>query len=186
MALTTAQKRLRAEVEEVSATLKMDHWNLTDYPPESRTTLLQLAKHNLIRGDIILKYTLIDEYLTVLIVNCFFGKPRRGETYRQLWRTKKFRIFNHHVMDEMYVLGKLRAARFVTDVPRTVRDNIERINALRNAVAHSFFPENRRDYAKRRKVEYRESDIYSLEGFRKFQNDFHVIADWMDERIYRA
>lgn len=186
MALTPAQKRLRTEIEEISATLRMDHWNITDYPPEGRTTLLQLTKHNLIRSNIVLKYTLIDEYLTMLIVNYFFRKPRGGETYRQLWRTKKFRIFNQYIMDDLYVVGKLRAARSIMDVPRDIRDNIERINALRNAIAHSFFPEHRRDYFEKRAVSYRDSDIYSLDGFRKLQNDFAVIVDWMDRKLYSA
>jgi hypothetical protein len=186
MALTVAQRRLRAQIEQVSAALKMDHWNIADYAPDDRTIRLQLTKHNLIRGNIVLKYALIDEYLTILIVNYFFRKPRRGETYSQLWRTKKFRVFNHYIMDEMYVLGKLRAVRSITNVPRDVRENIEKINAVRNAVAHSFFPENRRDYAKKRRVDCRESDVYSPEGFRKFQDDFNVIANWMDDQIHAA
>ena len=57
-----------------------------------------------------------------------------------MWRTKKFRIFVHHILDEVYLLPKLKIAGQIGEVPKEVRESIERVNALRNALAHSFFP----------------------------------------------
>jgi hypothetical protein len=43
----------------------MDHWNILDYEEEARTPILEKMKQKLIRGEIIMKYTLIDEFLSV-------------------------------------------------------------------------------------------------------------------------
>jgi hypothetical protein len=43
---------------------------------------------------------------------------------------------------------------------------------------HSFFPENRRQYIKHKKVLYHEFDIRSKQGLAAFQDDFDVI--WIE------
>jgi hypothetical protein len=65
-------------------------------------------------------------------------------------------------MDDAYLLNKMKIVRAIGEIPRKTRDIIERINALRNAIAHSFFPENRRQYAGHNKVMYQEK-MYILE-----------------------
>lgn len=124
----------------------MDHWNILDDEPDSRTTYLELMKNKLVRSEVILKYALIDGLLSVIICHYYFRRPKRTFTFKQLWRTKKFRVFNHYISDEIYLLGKLRIVHAVGKLPKEVREAVERINALRNALAHSFFPENRRQY----------------------------------------
>src|SRR5436190_16630478 len=61
--LTKQQLRLRAEIEEIASAIAMDHWNIKEYPPEARTPLLTKMKNQLVRSEVILKYTLIDEFL---------------------------------------------------------------------------------------------------------------------------
>jgi hypothetical protein len=75
--LTPKQQRLRREIEDIASIMAMDHWNILNYDAEARTTRLELAKNRLVRGDIIIKYTLIDEFLTVIIIRFYF--PRRGK-----------------------------------------------------------------------------------------------------------
>ena len=45
--------------------------------------------------------------------------------------------------------------------------DIERLNALRNGLAHAFFPEN----LKKSKPEWKGKKIFSLEGLRFFLDD---------------
>ena len=54
---------------------------------------------------------------------------------------------------------------------------IERVNALRNALAHSFFPENRRQYAGHRKVIYLGEDVFTLRGLLVFEDDSQRAID---------
>jgi hypothetical protein len=169
--LTPSQRRLRTEIEEISALVHMDHYNILEYPEEGRTTFLELMRRKLIVGEIIMKYTYIDELLSVLICHYFF--PRRREAYfRKLWRTKKFQIFTHHVLDDTYLLNKLKLVNAIGPLPPPIKNSIERINAVRNAVAHSFFPENRRQYRKNKAVMYRGYDIFTKQGLEKFIEDF--------------
>jgi hypothetical protein len=160
----------------------MDHWNILDYEPDARTTRLGLIKRQLVLSEIILKYTFIDECLTVIVCHYYFKGPEGGSAWTKLWKTKKFQIFNHYIMDVIYMLKKLGVVRGIKEVPKAVRDNIGRINALRNVIAHSFFPENRREYAAHGKVLYRDSDIYSVEGIKKFEDDFAVVSEYLFTR----
>jgi hypothetical protein len=41
--LTPKQRRLQTEIEEISAFVHMDHWNIIEYPEESRTTHLNCS-----------------------------------------------------------------------------------------------------------------------------------------------
>jgi hypothetical protein len=92
--LTLKQRRLQTEIEEISAFVHMDHYNILEYPEESRTTHLELMRRKLILGEIITKYTYIDEMLSVLICHYFFPRPRQAY-FPKLWKTKKFQIFTH-------------------------------------------------------------------------------------------
>jgi hypothetical protein len=73
---TAKQRRLRAEIEKISSMIEMDFWDIEKYKPEDRTTRLEIMKRQLIRGEIITKYTLIDEGLAVIIANYYFGMPQ--------------------------------------------------------------------------------------------------------------
>lgn len=184
MALNSTQRRLRAEIEEIAAIVRMDHWAIGDYEATARTPHLQAMRQQLVRGEIIQRYTLIDELLSVLICEFYFWKPDRGFSFRELWRTKRFRVFNHYILDEMYLLPKTRLVNAVRVLPKDVRDNIDRINALRNAIAHSFFPENRRQYAKQRRVIYRDVSIFSVDGIKRFEEDSQLVIDYLMDRAF--
>ena len=106
MALTKAQRRLRSEVEEIAAVVRMDFWDIERYkqPPFNRRVLLQIMKDKLVRSHVIIKYTYIDELLTDIICNYYFHQQsKKNTTYRALWRTKRFRTFVHYLMDETFL-----------------------------------------------------------------------------------
>src|SRR5262249_7777171 len=98
--LTAKQRRLIVEFEEIAASIKMDYWNILDYVEEGRTVILQLMKQQLVRSEIITRYTLLDEFLTSIICHYYFRMPGKQFSYAKLWRTKKFQIFTHYIMDE--------------------------------------------------------------------------------------
>jgi hypothetical protein len=182
--LTPKQQRLQREIEDIASIMAMDHWNILDYDPEARTTRLDLMKNRLVRSDIIIKYTLIDEFLTVIIVHFYFPRRNKDATFRELWRTKKFRVFNHYLMDETYLLNKVKIVRTIEEIPSNIRNIIEGINALRNAVAHSFFPENRRQYASYKKVIYKGADVYTLAGVQRLSDDFDIVSEYLIKRAF--
>jgi len=183
--LLAARAELIAEIEAIASIVHMDHWNILSYAHDSRTTCLEIIKNKLVRSEVIFKFALIDELLSVIVCHHYFRKPRKAATFRQLWKTKEFRIFNHHILDEIYLLPKMRLVHAIRSLPPNVRNNIERINALRNALAHNFFPENLRQYKDHRKVIYRGADIYTKQGLEKFDEDFKLVSEFLVDRAFR-
>lgn len=177
MALTKKQKQLCAELEEISEIVAVDYWNIEDYDVPSRTIQLDLMKRALVNSWIIGKYTLIDETLGGIICRYFF--PKRP--FHELWRTKRFQLFNYHIIESMSLLRKLDLAREVKDIPSSVQDTIKRTNTLRNAIAHLFFPENKSEFQRFKKVVYKGRDVYSVDGLRSFAEDADAASDHLME-----
>lgn len=169
--LSRKQSRLVRELAELSALFSLDFQNIAEYEPSSRTTYLEIARDKMIRGQIVVWYTLVDEYLNVEICHYFFGR-RRG--FIQLWKTKRFQRFNHFILESLSLLEKLVLVRAIRKVPRRLVADIERLNAVRNGLAHAFFPQNLR----RNRPEYKGKSVFSLEGVRQLQTDVSGIRDF--------
>jgi hypothetical protein len=181
--LTAKQHRLKAEIEEIAAFVQMDHWNISDYEEDARTTYLEIMKFQLVRGDIVTKYTLIDELLAVDICHFYFRRPKKGFSFREQWKTDKFKVFNHYMLDDTFLMKKMTIANAINEIPAPIKSAISRINDVRNAVSHSFFPENRRQYMQHHKVTYRGSDIFTLDGIQKFAEDFFNVKKYFWQRL---
>ena len=103
---------------------------------------MEVMKRELIRGEVIGQYTLIDDMLSTEL--CRYFLP--GKNLITQWTTKRFRRFNYYVIERLYLTQKLAFLKDVYVIPRRIASQIEEINALRNALAQAFFPENLRAY----------------------------------------
>jgi hypothetical protein len=159
MRLTKLQRRIISDYELLAAPLKIDTAQLPEVAID-RTTQLELIFQEWVRGQVVVKYTLIDEYLSVIIVNYYFPKLTIGH-YGKLWRTKKFRLFNYYVLDELYLPKKKDLVNAIRPLPAGIGGRIMKINDVRNAVAHSFFPQNRRRYRKQGGLLYDGADLFT-------------------------
>jgi hypothetical protein len=184
MALTRLQRKLHKEAEQIAEMANVDFWNIDKTEKEYRTIALQIAIAHLVRTEVITRYTLLDEILSNYILRYYCKKPRKGPTWI-LWRQKKFRVFVHFMLDEMYLLKKMQLAHAIRPFPKDVRRTIERVNAIRNAMAHSFFPENRKEHHPVGKVLYDGKDIRTSDGLRQFKDDCHAAYDYIAKRVYR-
>ncbi len=135
--LTKKQKELINELDEITSLLTLDYQNFHKYEKEGRTSYLEAAKDKIIRGQIIVWYTLVDELLNMELCHYFFGKKH---SFIKLWKTKKFQNFNYYVLEELYLLQKLRFVKSIKKIPKSISNDIEKINYLRNGLTHSFFP----------------------------------------------
>jgi hypothetical protein len=169
--LTKKQKELIKELDDITSVLRLDYQNIDEYEKEARTPYLQAAKDKIIRGQVIVWYTLVDEFLNMELCHYFYGKK---QSFIKLWKTKKFQHFNYHILEELYLLQKLRFLKSIKKVPKNISENIERINYLRNGIAHSFFPEN----LKKSKPVYKGKDIFSLEGLKTLGDDVDKIVNY--------
>jgi hypothetical protein len=90
------------------------------------------------------------------------------------------------MLDEMYLLKKMQMAHAIRPLPKDVRATIEKANAIRNAMAHSFFPENRKEHMKVGKVLYAGKDIRTADGLRQFKDDCHDAYDYLASRVRKV
>src|SRR5262249_54139506 len=97
--------------------------------------------------------------LSIIIASHLFPtKPNK--------RNKKRTTFQHFKMEKLYLVRKLALVKEIRKFDRKMADTITKLNALRNAVAHSFAPELRRDYRKTKKYFGMTSILIRLRGSR--------------------
>jgi hypothetical protein len=177
--LTGKQRRLVGELRQLLSTLMLDpEAIIADEDVDGRTPRLELAKDQIIRSAVILKYVLMDEFLSAVICWHYFGK-KRG--FPQLWKTKRFRSFNYFVLERLYLLQKLDLVKSIHEIPKPVAADLAALNDLRNGIAHSFFPQNRR-----RKPEWKGKSIFTDTGFDRFLEDMGKLSDFFVERFWRG
>ena len=135
-------------------------------------------------AELVTQYALIDEILAEIIVRYFFDIEPDVLHFEKAWKTDKFKIFVHHILDEMVLLKKLSFVRAIGPVPNEVSKIIDRINAVRSGIAHSFFPENSKENRVTGKVLDAGADIRSLDGLRQFKDDADTAYRYLYDRLY--
>lgn len=175
--LTRGQRRLVRELDDIAARLRMNYREIKDYEPAERTPRLKLIRDHLIRGEIVLAYTFIDENLNAILCHHFFG---RKLNFMKLWKTKRFKNFNHFFLEKLSLMEKLAYVRAIKEVPKTIRHDVELLNNLRNGVAHAFFPENLRSA----KPKWKGLDVFSVQGVERFLDDLADIDTYFLWRAY--
>ena len=181
MALTKAQKSLVKEARMIAGLAKLDFWDVEKEDKEARTPLLRIAINQMVIAEVITQYTLLDEILADLACRYYFKK--KGKRFI-LWRQKKFRVFVNYIMDEMFLIKKMELVHAIRPLPKEIRGTVHRVNSIRNALAHSFFPENRREHRKVGKVLYLGKDIRTGEGLNGFHDDCHSAWVYLARRAY--
>ena len=180
--ITPSQRRLVSEIDAVAEATGMDFWNAQNLA-SGRTAFLQMALREFVNARIITRYTMIDEYLTMIICDLYFRRRKGEKSYSRLWKSDAFRIFNHFLLDEAFTINKMNMVKAIGPLPPEVEHIINRVNALRNVIAHSFFPENRRKHMPAKMVLYDGSNIYSIDGVRKLEADFQTVRACLEERL---
>jgi len=171
--MTKKQRKLQKEVADLLVLLRLVP-DVAPVDPDLRTVHLELAKRKLITGAVLGEYLLVDEHLSNEMCREFF--PDRS--YTKLWRTKRFQAFNYHILERLYLVQKVEFVRARIRLPKEIYKDILALNDLRNALAHSFFPENRRV-----KPRWKGVDIFSEEAFEEFWNDMARVSDFFVRRI---
>lgn len=126
----------------------------------------------------ILKYVLMDEFLSAVICWHYFGVKK---SFPQLWRTKRFRSFNYFILEKLYVLHKLDLVKSMHEIPKWVSSDLGALNEIRNGIAHSFFHENRR-----RKHEWKGQSLFTIAGFEHFLKDMQKVSDFFVGKFWRG
>jgi hypothetical protein len=186
--LTKRQRALKKELERIAGIVRVDYWNILERERAARTPVLEVMRRELIRGEVVGQYTLIEDFLSTEI--CRYFLP--GDLIA-LWKTKRFRRFNYYIIEKLYLTQKLAFLKDVYRVPKDIANTIEEINALRNAMAHAFFPENLRAYQMKGRpaprkpipVRYKGQDIFTADGVQTFVDDCADVTDFLVRKLKR-
>lgn len=187
-ALTRKQKTLLSDLRAIARLTTIDYEDIRTYPRASRTATLKYMIREIARGEVVGWYTWVDEALGSKLVEYFFG----GRDFIRLWKTKRFQRFNYFVLERLYPLQKLALVRDVYEIPKTYLDMIERLNNLRNAMAHSFFPENTKAFkqaadkeGRRSTVTWKGNDVFSAPGLSAFDRNMDELHLFLTKGIKR-
>ena len=173
--LTPKQKRLIKELDNIFSLIGMDYWEIGKYSKESRTGILEFQRCQAITGQIIIHYTFINELVNLAVCMYFFRVGKRSIG----WKSEKLQNFNYYILESRSLLEKFRIVKSVYGIPKNIVRDVERLNALRNVVAHKLFPENVEDFGKKRKAVYKGKDIFTLEGIKIFREDMGRVVDFL-------
>jgi hypothetical protein len=182
MALTRAQKRLYDQAKEIAGLAMVDIWEVEQWDSEARLPLLRIAIAHMVVAEVVTRYTLFDQVLSDLILKYFYKSKSKNQFL--FWRRKKFLRFVHYILDEMFLLKKMELVNAIRPLPSEVRSTLHKVNMIRNAMAHSFFPENRKEYKKVGKVLYDGKDIRTPEGLQAFKDDCHTAWVYLATRAF--
>jgi len=162
--LTAKQKKLHDEIHALRVYLSLDEGAVIDLADRTAVTpYLESMRRDIVRGAILSRYVFFDELLSDIACIYFFGR----RDFIKLWRTKKFKRFNYYVIEKLSLLHKLDLVGDIKPVPKDVQRYVRTLNDLRNALAHSFYPENLRG----NRTRYKDTDVFTLDGFKHFSED---------------
>ena len=187
--LNKRQKQIVADLDKITHLVGIDYWNILGFDAKHRTGILLSMTRETIRGEVITMYTLIDEHLGSKICAYMFGSSK----FIRLWKSKKFQRFNYYVIEKMSLMEKLAFVKDVYRVPKAISSDIEAINAMRNALAHAYLPENLRAYRmKNPKAHlqltgppYKGADVFTLAGATRFVEDAQRVARFVIGELTR-
>jgi len=183
--MTTKQAALVAEIKQMESLLDLDYRkDPADFTPwrSMQTSIqalrLKTIKDKLVRIAVVHAYVKIDEHLGTVMAWDLFGNKK---SFPQLWGTRKFKAFNYCILERLYLLQKLDWVDYLHELPRKIKSDIRAVNDLRNAMAHTFFVENRRT-----RPMWKGKDIFTVGGLSQFHTDTGAIYDYFLERFWGA
>ncbi len=134
----------------------------------------------LVNNIILNTYLQINLKLDILVSNFFFNHCQNNyEPVVEITTSNRFKVFQSYILDEMPFLRKLSILKTFTVIPKEVIKNIEKINDLRNAVAHSLIPEK----LKNDRTLYSGKSIYTKEGINLFNKEVRITLNFLQKEF---
>jgi hypothetical protein len=164
--LSPYQARALREYERVLEAMALNPERVLDFAeddPPAVTPVIRSMTDQLIRGEVIFEYSMIDMELDHLLFRHFFGSGNRLTRARASRRYRTLR----QLLQNLYPLQKLAIVRTFKTVPKPIVSKIAAINELRNGLAHTFFLDDL-PLAKRT---YKGVSILKRQGLVAFQKD---------------
>jgi hypothetical protein len=135
------------------------------------------SREMIIRGYLVTEFTVLDELMDRYLLR-YFLEEDLDSSLGELRDAERGMNFIHHVLQNLYLLQKFALFEKVEQPPMSVRQYIQRVNDLRNAVAHTFVIEKRRSAPT-----YKGLDIFSIDGLTQFALDGNDARAYLSRTI---
>jgi hypothetical protein len=176
-ALTPKQKKVLREIRAVASRFGFDYEDLAQYAVPGRTTSLEVARDKLIKSQIITWYTLADEFLGLELTDHFFDLRRPLKFFR---RSKRYKEFQREILEDLSLRQKLRLVRLIWKMPKDLFGTIDKLNTVRNSIAHSYFPQDRLGS----KPIYKGKSVLTLDGLLVLNEDLERFFKAIEKRVF--
>lgn len=91
MPLTRRQRQQLKEADAIANLTQLAYQGIEEADAEARSTLLKIAINKMVIAEIVTRYTLIDEILSIIIAHYYFKKIRARLPFADYGQTKSFR-----------------------------------------------------------------------------------------------
>lgn len=170
------------DLGKVLSILGKDSWNgkVSSYRNASDVVWHQKAViHSVILSD----YLEMNSKFDTLILNYFFNHCQNSyEDTIKKTGAEEFKIFQVEILESMPFLRKFTIIKRFVEVPSDMKKNVEKLNDLRNAIAHHMLPEKLKD----NRVIYKKKLIYNLDGLKCYHEDIIKTFDFFQNLFYEA
>jgi hypothetical protein len=131
--LTKKQRLLVTKIRRLLKGLYLDPDEIVgSVQPNERTGALESTQREIIRFEVLRNYMFMEDQLSSVIRSHFFGNDR---ILLQLMKLRRFRSFNHFILERLYLLQKLNVVRSLHKIPIWVASDLAALNDLRNGMA---------------------------------------------------
>lgn len=141
-------------------------------------------KKKIITMMVLGEYLQIDSKMSVLVTNFFFRhcQGTTWEAVQAIVTTHEFEVFQAKIVNEMPFLRKLSILKEIYDIPKDIVSKVNKLNDLRNAIAHSLVPEN----LEHNRTLYNEQSIFTNDGIKVFLTDVQSVMDFLQNHFIEA
>ena len=166
---TLGQQRIISDIKGIIEIMGANWEEIINFEKEARTPMLENIKDFYVRGQIIYDYVFIDEMLNVIILHHFTNG-----------QTKKNGELREYILEKMYISQKLDLIKNFIKLPRNFENCIRALNSIRNGMAHSFSPKNR----KRDKPLWKGEDIYKYHVFERYADEIKATCEFLVSKAF--
>ena len=163
-------KALRKEVEEIEDLLRWSRQN---------KDVLELEKQEMIRAQILLDSTMIEEAINILIMSIILKDSEQFKNIEFFGRIKRFVVFYDDILGRIFGQQKLDIVNRFRRIPREIEKTTRSIFNLRNLFAHVFTVS---DYTKAKRLNYKGQSILEIETFKQYHKDAQRAKDYFIKR----
>jgi hypothetical protein len=140
---------------------------------------MEIEKQALVRNRILLDCLLIEEAMSLIIMDHILQDSSKWKTIEYFGRIKRFRLFYDEILGHIRPFQKLDVVRQMIKIPKNLETIMRKVFNLRNVFSHVYTI----DYTKFRKVKYNGKSIFDVRIFEKYANDANQAIVFLLERV---